>query len=118
MKCSKVLCVGTYESLQVARSLVLQQHGYQVDIAKSYESAVMMATEQHFDAAVLCDSLGAAESERLAHELRVFSPATRVVVLNRRVNPAAAQADTPEMLIALVRFALADRRASAAPEGG
>ncbi len=116
MKRPKIMCVGTYESLQVARSLILQQHGYEVVIVNSTEAAVAMASEQHFDAAVLCNSLGAADSARLAHQLGIVSPSTQVIALAPALNAAVAETDSPAKLISQLQTVLKNKGAAAAPQ--
>ncbi len=116
MKRPKIMCVGTYESLQVARSLILQQHGYEVAIANSREAALVMASEQHFDAGVLCNSLGAADCARLAHDLGAVSPSTQVILLAPALNGAAGEADSPATLIAHLQSLLNLKRVTAAAE--
>lgn len=111
MKTAIILCVGTHESLQAARSMVLRRVGYSVETALGRSAAVVACGKHGFDVAIICDSLGSAAGERLAEELQVVSPRTKVIKLYRSACPPP-EADSPELLLALIRAALKDGTAT------
>ncbi len=104
MRRPRILCAGCYESLQLARSLVLQQAGFETEAVTSPEAAVSAARGQ-FDLAVICDSFSPFDAERLARDLRTVSPGIRIILLGQ-VCCADSPQDSPEVLIALVRSTL------------
>jgi DNA-binding response OmpR family regulator len=107
MKAARILCVEGYESLQIARRMILEHAGYDVHIAASFNEAITKAGEQAFDVAIICSSLADSEANRLAQNLRTISARTRIILLNSRLG-SAPEGDSPEVLLAYIRATLND----------
>jgi hypothetical protein len=45
MKAARILCVESYESLQIARRMILERARYDVQIAASFNEAIAKAGE-------------------------------------------------------------------------
>ena len=115
----RVLCVGTNLQLQRLRQDLLQAAGYEVAIATTSAEAIVVIGEECYDAAILCESLPAAETAKLAHSLAMVSPSTVVFPLDY-VRPSLAEY-APEMLLQCLRTLLRRReqqRAARIPMAG
>jgi CheY-like chemotaxis protein len=108
MKVARILCVESYKSLQVARRMILERVGYDVQIAATFSEAISKASEQAFDVVVMCGSLGGSEAERLAQDLRTIRATMRVILPDCFLGLGPDGSDSAEILVASIRAALND----------
>ena len=111
-----ILLLSTYEMLRVTRSCILRRAGYSVFSTKHESLAVTLASQQLFDAVLLCSSVNAVSAMRVAFAVHERGKGASVIRFGLedswfadRSIPTAA---SPDEWIAMVAQALSEKAAA------
>ena len=96
-----ILCVDDEENPLVLRKLVLQKAGYEVITARSAKEALEISRSRGVDLVLTDHLMPGTTGAELARQIKLHSPATRVVLLSG-VNEIPVGADAADIFLSKV----------------
>lgn len=83
---ARILSIDNDDELRLSRELILRKEGYAV-ASVTCKSALELAPKEHFQIAVIGDSVNASRSLRIAAALKQANPAIRILRLEQLSSP-------------------------------